>query len=145
MTGQAEDRAPTRSKDPTKDQAAVVLGRKGGLKGSRARADKMSAGQRAEIVRIGRFGSGEQCSNYTASRISLARSIALLATASYCGLIASSAIARFTKSGLSFSITARVLVTSFLYGFNSSMIEFACFSPAAAMSKMSRGFMLDPR
>ena len=48
LTGQVEDRAPG---DPTKDQAAVTLGRKGGLKGGRARADKMSAGQRTDIAR----------------------------------------------------------------------------------------------
>ena len=51
LTGQVEDRAPTRPADPHKDQAAVALGRKGGLKGGRARADKMSAGQRTEIAR----------------------------------------------------------------------------------------------
>jgi hypothetical protein len=51
LTGQVEDRAPGRPEDSNKDQAAVALGRKGGLKGGRARADKMSAGQRAEIAR----------------------------------------------------------------------------------------------
>jgi len=51
LTGQVEDRAPDRPEDSTKDQAAVALGRKGGLKGGRARADKMSAGQRTEIAR----------------------------------------------------------------------------------------------
>ena len=51
LTGQVEDRAPDRPADLTKDQAAVALGRRGGLKGGRARADKMSAGQRAEIAR----------------------------------------------------------------------------------------------
>jgi hypothetical protein len=48
LTGQVEDRAPG---DPSKDQAAVALGRKGGLKGGRARADNMSSEQRAEIAR----------------------------------------------------------------------------------------------
>ena len=38
LTGQVEDRAPERPVDPNKDQAAVALGRKGGLKGGRARA-----------------------------------------------------------------------------------------------------------
>jgi hypothetical protein len=51
LTGQIEDRAPDRLADPNKDQAAVTLGRKGGLKGGRARADKMPAEQRAEIAR----------------------------------------------------------------------------------------------
>lgn len=48
LTGQVEDHAPI---DPNKDQAAVALGRKGGLKGGRARADKMSAAERAETAR----------------------------------------------------------------------------------------------
>jgi hypothetical protein len=51
LTGQVEDRAPDRLEDPTKDRAAVELGRKGGLKGGRARADSMSPTQRAEIAR----------------------------------------------------------------------------------------------
>ena len=33
LTGQVEDRAPVPVLDPNKDQAAVALGRKGGLKG----------------------------------------------------------------------------------------------------------------
>ena len=37
LTGQVEDRAPDVSTDPNKDPAAVALGRKGGLKGARAR------------------------------------------------------------------------------------------------------------
>jgi len=36
LTGQVEDRAPDRPDDPNKDQAAVTLGRKRGLKGGRA-------------------------------------------------------------------------------------------------------------
>ena len=51
LTGQVEDRAPSRPDDPNKDQAAVALGRKGGLKGGRARAEKMSAAERTEIAR----------------------------------------------------------------------------------------------
>jgi hypothetical protein len=51
LTGQVEDRAPDRPQDPTKDQAAVALGRKGGLKGGSARAAKMSPERRAEIAR----------------------------------------------------------------------------------------------
>jgi len=37
--------------DDGKDPAAVALGRKGGLKGGKARADKLTAGQRSEIAR----------------------------------------------------------------------------------------------
>jgi hypothetical protein len=51
LTGQVEDQAPPSPADPNKDQAAVALGRKGGLKGGRARADSMSPKQRADIAR----------------------------------------------------------------------------------------------
>lgn len=47
--GEIEDRAP----EPDlagKDPAAVSLGRRGGLKGGRARAQKLSAKKRAEIA-----------------------------------------------------------------------------------------------
>lgn len=37
--------------DDGKDPAAVALGRKGGLKGGRARADRLTAEQRSEIAR----------------------------------------------------------------------------------------------
>ena len=37
--------------DEGKDPAAVALGRKGGLKGGKARAEKLSAKKRAEIAR----------------------------------------------------------------------------------------------
>jgi len=37
--------------DDGKDPAAVALGRKGGLKSGRARADKLTAEQRSEIAR----------------------------------------------------------------------------------------------
>lgn len=50
LTGQVEDRAPTPNPDPTKDPAAVALGRKGGLKGGRARADSLTAAERKEIA-----------------------------------------------------------------------------------------------
>lgn len=36
---------------PEKDPAAVALGRKGGLKGGKARADSMSPERRAEIAK----------------------------------------------------------------------------------------------
>ena len=51
LTGQVEDRAPTPPVDSNKDQAAVALGRKGGLKGGKARAAKMAPEKRAEIAR----------------------------------------------------------------------------------------------
>lgn len=37
--------------DDGKDPAAVALGRRGGLKGGKARADKLSATRRSEIAR----------------------------------------------------------------------------------------------
>lgn len=37
--------------EDTRDPAAVALGRKGGLKGGRARADKLTPEQRSEIAR----------------------------------------------------------------------------------------------
>ena len=49
LTGQVEDRAPDAQSG--KDQAAVALGRKGGLKGGKARAAKMTAERRLEIAR----------------------------------------------------------------------------------------------
>jgi hypothetical protein len=48
LTGQVEDRAPDRSEDTTKDQAAVA--RKGGLKGGRARAESLTPAQRKKIA-----------------------------------------------------------------------------------------------
>ncbi len=50
LTGQVEDCAPSPTEDPNKDQAAVALGRKGGLKGGRARADSLTAEQRKKIA-----------------------------------------------------------------------------------------------
>jgi hypothetical protein len=50
LTGQVEDIAQPPPIDPTKDQAAVSLGRKGGLKGGRARADSMTPEQRKKIA-----------------------------------------------------------------------------------------------
>ena len=37
--------------EPPKDPAAVALGRRGGLKGGKARADKLSPERRSEIAR----------------------------------------------------------------------------------------------
>ena len=47
-TGETQDPDPYKGKDP----AAVELGRKGGLKGGKARAEKLSAEQRSEIAQI---------------------------------------------------------------------------------------------
>lgn len=45
-------RDPAKKKDPpTKNPAAVALGRLGGLKGGRARMEKLSAKRRVEIAR----------------------------------------------------------------------------------------------
>jgi hypothetical protein len=38
--------------DDGKDPAAVALGRKGGMKGGKSRADKLSAERRSEIARL---------------------------------------------------------------------------------------------
>jgi hypothetical protein len=46
-TGEAEDTPVDDGKDP----AAVALGRKGGLKGGKARAAKMTAEQRSEAAK----------------------------------------------------------------------------------------------
>jgi hypothetical protein len=51
LTGQVEDRAAPSPLENGKDAAAVALGRKGGLKGGKARAAKMAPEQRAEIAR----------------------------------------------------------------------------------------------
>ena len=50
LTGQVEDRAPNRPEDLDKDQAAVSLGRKGGLKGGRARANSLTPEERKKIA-----------------------------------------------------------------------------------------------
>ena len=50
LTGQVDDRAPPPKLDPDKDPAAVALGRKGGLKGGRARADSLSGSERKRIA-----------------------------------------------------------------------------------------------
>ena len=50
LTGQVEDTPTTPTIDPNKNQAAVELGRKGGLKGGRARADSLSPEERKRIA-----------------------------------------------------------------------------------------------
>ena len=49
-TGEIEDREPT-PEEQGKDPAAVSLGRRGGLKGGKARAASMSPKRRAEIAK----------------------------------------------------------------------------------------------
>jgi hypothetical protein len=49
-TGQVEDRLPT-PEEEGKDPAAVALGRKGGLKGGKARSEKLSKKERVDIAR----------------------------------------------------------------------------------------------
>ncbi len=49
IVGDAVDE--TKPEDTGKDPAAVALGRKGGLKGGKARAAKLSAEERSEIAR----------------------------------------------------------------------------------------------
>jgi hypothetical protein len=49
-TGEVEDREPT-PEEQGKDPAAVNLGRRGGLKGGKARSEKLSPERRAEIAR----------------------------------------------------------------------------------------------
>lgn len=52
-TGETETPVePENSADEGKDPAAVALGRKGGLKGGKARADSLSPKKRSEIARL---------------------------------------------------------------------------------------------
>jgi hypothetical protein len=50
-TGQVEDRPPT-AEEQGKSPAAVALGRRGGLKGGKVRAERMTPEQRAEAARL---------------------------------------------------------------------------------------------
>jgi len=50
-TGQATDAEPEKPADETKNPAAVALGRLGGLKGGKARAEKLTKAQRSEIAK----------------------------------------------------------------------------------------------
>jgi hypothetical protein len=50
-TGEVEDKPESRPVDPNKDPAAVSLGRRGGLKGGKARAAAMSPERRKEIAK----------------------------------------------------------------------------------------------
>ena len=49
-SGEVEDKAPEPVIDPDKDAAAVSLGRRGGIKGGKARADKLSPEERSRIA-----------------------------------------------------------------------------------------------
>jgi hypothetical protein len=49
-TGETEDREPT-PEEQVKEPAAVDLGRRGGLKGGKARAASMSANRRSQIAK----------------------------------------------------------------------------------------------
>lgn len=49
-TGDVDDREPT-PEEQGKDPAAVSLGRRGGLKGGKARAEKMTAKERSAVAR----------------------------------------------------------------------------------------------
>lgn len=51
IVDEATGEAPPFDPDEGKDPAAVALGRKGGLKGGKARAAKMTAAQRSEAAR----------------------------------------------------------------------------------------------
>jgi hypothetical protein len=50
-TGEVEDTEPVHQDDPNKDPAAIALGRKGGLKGGKARADSLTPEERKKIAR----------------------------------------------------------------------------------------------
>ncbi len=50
LTGQVEDRVEPPTDDPNKNAAAVSLGRKGGLKGGRARAESLTSEERKKIA-----------------------------------------------------------------------------------------------
>jgi hypothetical protein len=50
LTGQVEDRAPDLPIDQNKDPAAVALGRKGGLRGGKARAESLTPEERKRIA-----------------------------------------------------------------------------------------------
>ena len=59
IVADATDEDKAQSED-TRDPAAVALGRKGGLKGGRARADKLTPEQRSEAARRAAAARWEQ-------------------------------------------------------------------------------------
>jgi hypothetical protein len=63
IVGDATDETPQPESNDGKDPAAVALGRKGGLKGGKARAAKLTAEQRSEIAKkaaTARWSSGSR-------------------------------------------------------------------------------------
>jgi hypothetical protein len=63
LTGQIEDVAAPDPKDEGKNPAAIELGRTGGLKGGRARADSLTPAQRKQIAQTAakkRWAKGER-------------------------------------------------------------------------------------
>jgi hypothetical protein len=50
VTGEPADDPPKKKDTPEKNPAAVALGRLGGLKGGKARAEKLSTKKRSEIA-----------------------------------------------------------------------------------------------
>ena len=51
IVNEATDESPEPEPDDGKDPAAVSLGRRGGLKGGKARAEKLTPEQRSEIAK----------------------------------------------------------------------------------------------
>lgn len=51
IVDEATDEPPPQADEPEKNSAAVELGRRGGLKGGKARAARMSAEERSESAR----------------------------------------------------------------------------------------------
>lgn len=51
IVNEATDETPEPEPDDGKDPAAVSLGRRGGLKGGKARAEKLTPEQRSEIAK----------------------------------------------------------------------------------------------
>ena len=51
IVDEATGEAPAEPEQPVKNSAAVELGRRGGLKGGRARAEKLTRSRRGEIAR----------------------------------------------------------------------------------------------
>ncbi len=63
IVDQATDETPETDEKPQKNPAAVELGRLGGKKGGRARAEKLSPEERSEIARkaaAARWGKKEE-------------------------------------------------------------------------------------
>ena len=52
IVAEARDEKPEEPEQPEKDPSAVELGRRGGLKGGKARAKKLTPEQRSESARL---------------------------------------------------------------------------------------------